>query len=127
MKAPRVYRRFLATLLCGCGAFFAGHAWADVDFDSEIVPVLSKAGCNAAACHGGAAGRGGFRLSLFGGDPDFDFRTIVHELEGRRVNLAEPSESLLLAKPLGRLAHGGKQRFGAASVEAKLIAAWISE
>ena len=60
------------------------------DFDTEIVPVLTKAGCNAGACHGAAAGRGGFQLSLFGSDPAADYDAIVQELEGRRVNLARP-------------------------------------
>ena len=61
-----------------------------VDFDNEVMPVLSKAGCNVAACHGAAAGRGGFKLSLFGGDPQSDYDAIVRELEGRRVNHREP-------------------------------------
>ena len=55
-----------------------------VDFDTEIIPVLTKSGCNAGACHGAAAGRGGFHLSLFGGDPASDHDAIVQELEGRR-------------------------------------------
>src|SRR5690606_29988906 len=85
---------------------------APVDFDTEVMPVLSRFGCNAAACHGGAAGRGGFKLSLFGGDADHDYRALVHELEGRRVNLADPRASLLIAKPGGILPHGGEMLFG---------------
>lgn len=78
-----------------------------VDFDTEIVPVLTKAGCNSGACHGAAAGRGGFHLSLLGSDPASDYYAIVTALEGRRINLSRPERSLLLAKPTGRLPHGG--------------------
>ncbi len=80
---------------------------ATVDFDTEIIPVLTKAGCNAGACHGAAAGRGGFHLSLLGADPAADHEAIVLALEGRRVNLADPARSLIIAKPGGQLEHGG--------------------
>src|SRR5687768_6491820 len=78
-----------------------------IDFDTEIIPVLTRAGCNVGSCHGAAAGRGGFRLSLLGGDPGMDHAHIVHELEGRRINLAHPADSLLLAKPTGGMSHQG--------------------
>ncbi|HEX5106308.1 MAG TPA: DUF1549 domain-containing protein, partial [Pirellulaceae bacterium] len=97
-----------------------------VDFDTEVLPVLAKAGCNAGACHGAAAGRGGFKLSLFGGDPAADYRQIVHELEGRRVNLAHPERSLLLLKPTWQLDHEGGERFAADSPQAKLLTDWIA-
>src|SRR5687768_14535925 len=58
------------------------------DFDTEVVPVLTRAGCNAGACHGAAAGRGGLRLSLWGSDPAADHDNLTRELEGRRVNVA---------------------------------------
>ena len=64
---------------------------APVDFDSQVLPVLTYAGCNAGACHGAAAGRGGFQLSLFGSNPDADYSAIVHFAEGRRVNLFDTS------------------------------------
>src|SRR5262249_53330285 len=84
---------------------------APVDFDTDVLPVLTKAGCNAGACRGAAAGRGGFKLSLFGGDPTADHRAIARELEGRRINLAHPERSLLLLKPTWQLDHEGGQRF----------------
>ncbi len=96
------------------------------DFDTEIVPVLTKAGCNAGACHGAAAGRGGFRLSLLGGDPAADYDAIVLEREGRRVNLARPDHSLLLAKPTGVLAHEGGVRIEEGSAGEKLLLDWIA-
>lgn len=90
-----------------CLALFTGDADRPFDFDTEIIPVLTKAGCNAGACHGAAAGRGGFHLSLWGADPAADHEAIVHALEGRRINLARPELSLLLAKPTGQMNHGG--------------------
>lgn len=100
---------------------------AEIDFDTEVVPRLSKAGCNAAACHGGAAGQAGFRLSLFGGDPSFDYRTIVQELEGRRVDLVRPRESLLIAKPTEQLEHGGGLVLDHDSDAADVLETWIRE
>lgn len=98
-----------------------------VDFDTEVVPILTKAGCNAAACHGSAAGRGGFKLSLFGGDPGWDFAEIVHQLEGRRVNLAAPESSLIVAKPTEEISHEGGYRFEYEGPEAALLTRWIAE
>jgi hypothetical protein len=96
-----------------------------VDFDTDVLPVLTRAGCNAGACHGAAAGRGGFRLSLFGGDPAADYRAIVHDLEGRRVNLAHPEQSLLLRKPTWELDHEGGQRFESESPSAQTLVDWV--
>ncbi len=42
------------------------------DFDTQIEPLLTRYGCNAGSCHGAAAGRGGFSLSLYGSVPDRD-------------------------------------------------------
>jgi hypothetical protein len=97
-----------------------------VDFDTEIIPVLTRAGCNAGSCHGAAAGRGGFHLSLLGSDPAADHFAIVQELEGRRVNLTRPNESLILAKPTGFLSHKGGVRFDTDSPDAKRITDWIT-
>src|SRR5688500_4080300 len=96
------------------------------DFDTEIVPVFTKAGCNAGSCHGAAAGRGGFHLSLLGGDPAADHDAIVHALEGRRINLAKPDESLLLAKPTGNLPHEGGIRIEDGSAGEKRLLDWIA-
>lgn len=97
-----------------------------IDFDTEIVPVLTKAGCNAGACHGAAAGRGSFHLSLFGSDPAADYDAIVNDLEGRRVNLAHPGESLILNKPTGLLKHGGGARLEPDRAGTKRITDWIA-
>ena len=97
-----------------------------VDFDTEVVPILTKAGCNAAACHGSTAGRGGFKLSLFGGDPGWDYDEIVHRMEGRRVNLAIPESSLLIAKPTEQIEHGGGNRFEYEGADARRLTRWIA-
>jgi hypothetical protein len=109
-----------------CYALLSAGAAADIDFDTDVLPILSKAGCNSGACHGAAAGRGGFNLSLFGGNPAADYDAIVRELEGRRINRADPSASLILAKPTGMLDHGGDVRLEHDGPQAKLIADWIA-
>ena len=100
---------------------------AEVDFDTEIIPLLTKSGCNAASCHGAASGRGGFRLSLFGGDPAFDFDEIVRALRGRRINLADPLASLILRKPTGEAEHQGGIRFEVDSEEAEILERWLEQ
>ena len=96
-----------------------------VDFDTEVVPILTRSGCNAGACHGAAIGRGGFKLSLLGGDPARDYEAVVHELEGRRVNPARPAESLILAKATGRIDHEGGVRLSGNGEAAERLLTWI--
>lgn len=98
-----------------------------VDFDTQIMPLITKYGCNSGACHGAAAGRGGLRMSLYGSKPAFDFEQLTLELKGRRVNLARPDQSLLLRKPTEWIAHGGGTRFDADSEPGKLLLRWIEE
>ncbi|MFK8112894.1 MAG: DUF1553 domain-containing protein [Rubripirellula sp.] len=114
--------------LVGC-LLVVGHAGAaqPVNFDNEIIPVLTKAGCNTGACHGAAIGRGGFRLSLYGGDASADYDSIVHELQGRRVNLSRPQESLLLMKPTESMEHGGGYRLGPDQEGARRLLNWIEQ
>src|SRR3954471_20874242 len=81
-----------------------------VSFELDVVPVLTKAGCNAGACHGKARGQNGFQLSLLGFDRDFDYAAIVQEARGRRVFPAAPERSLLLLKPTAQVPHGGGRR-----------------
>ena len=68
-------------------------------FRNDVIPVLTRAGCNAGACHGSAAGKNGFHLSLFGYDPAADHRSLTREFHGRRVDVGDPDQSLMLAKP----------------------------
>ncbi len=95
-------------------------------FAQEVMPVLSKSGCNMGACHGNLNGKGGFKLSLRGEDAKFDYAAIVRELQGRRVNLLQPSNSLVLQKPAGILAHQGGVRFRRDSADYQLLLDWIS-
>ena len=96
-----------------------------VDFDTEVIPLLTRFGCNAGACHGAALGRGGLKLSLFGSKPREDYQAIVRELEGRRVNVADPESSLLLRKATESLEHGGGERFSSDSQAYQLLNRWI--
>ena len=94
-------------------------------FRNHVEPVLAKQGCNSGACHGALAGKGGFRLSLQGYDPEADYFSIVKQDRGRRVELADPGRSLFLAKPSGAIAHKGGVRMSTDSLEYKILSAWI--
>jgi hypothetical protein len=96
-----------------------------IDFRTEIVPLLSRLGCNAGGCHGKASGQNGFKLSLFGSDAAFDHEAIVCEARGRRIFPAAPAQSLLLLKPTGQVPHGGGKRLASDSEEYRLIRRWI--
>ncbi len=82
-----------------------------VSFKLDVMPIFMKAGCNTGSCHGAARGKDGFRLSLFGFDPDGDYHRLTRELNGRRLNLALVHDSLLLEKSAGRVSHTGGKRF----------------
>ncbi len=104
-------------------SFNQPHAW---NFRNHVLPVFSKAGCNSGACHGALAGKGGFRLSLGGYDPAGDFHNITRQSQGRRIELADPGRSLVLAKPSGGLPHKGGVRFEVDSPEYRVLAEWIT-
>jgi hypothetical protein len=96
-----------------------------VSFKLDVMPVFMKAGCNSGSCHGSARGQDGFRLSLFGYDPDGDYQRITREISERRINLAEPTESLLLQKAVGRVAHTGGRRFTEKSEHYDTLVRWL--
>ncbi len=96
-------------------------------FVNDILPLLTKHGCNGGGCHGRGGGQNGFKLSLFGFDPEADYAAIAAEGLGRRISWTAPTESLLLAKPSGQLPHGGGVRFAADSAAYRLIEQWIGE
>jgi hypothetical protein len=81
-----------------------------VDFERDVMPVLSRYACNSGPCHGKQRGQNGFQLSLLGFDPDFDFEALAKEGRGRRVFAPAAERSLLLLKPIGELPHGGGKR-----------------
>src|SRR4051794_18884860 len=78
-----------------------------VDFRTDVIATLSRAGCNAGACHGSPQGKNGFRLSLRGHDADLDLHTLTREAMGRRVDHQRPENSLFLLKATGRVSHQG--------------------
>ncbi len=99
---------------------------AAVDFIRDVAPVLTKAGCNAGACHGSFQGRGGLRLSLLGFDPKADYEALAKEARGRRVFPAAPEQSLMLRKATLAMPHGGGRRLDPDSDEYRLLRDWIS-
>ena len=108
-------------------AALAGEGQAsDVSFQNDVMAVLSKAGCNAGTCHGNRNGKGGFKLSLRGQDPELDFLALTREAGGRRTNRLEPTRSLILLKPTGEVSHGGGLRFSPGSLEFEILERWIA-
>lgn len=98
-----------------------------VAFHSDVLAALTKAGCNMGACHGSPSGKGGFRLSLRGYDPELDLLTLRGEFFNRRSNILHPDESLLLRKPLMQVAHGGGQRIQTGKPIHQVLRNWIAE
>ena len=96
-----------------------------VSFKLDVMPVFMKAGCNTGSCHGAARGKDGFRLSLFGFDPDGDHHRLTRELATRRINLALPSESLLIEKSIGAVPHTGGKRFDEKSELYDVTMRWL--
>ncbi len=98
-----------------------------VHFASEVVPILTRFGCNAGGCHGKSTGQNGFRLSLLGFDPKSDHEALVREARGRRIMPGDPAQSLILKKPTASIPHGGGKRFAVGSPEYSTIARWIRQ
>ncbi len=100
---------------------------APLSFTKDVLPALSKAGCNAGACHAKPEGQNGFRLSVFSYDPKSDYQEIVQEGRGRRVFPAAPDESLVLKKPTGGIPHEGGVRIQPGSATHQLLVRWIRQ
>ena len=96
-------------------------------FLRDVAPILNKVGCTSGPCHGAAKGKNGFKLSLRGYDPQFDYEALLYDLSGRRFNRADPGRSLMLAKPTQQVAHGGGLRFDIGSDYYKTIYNWIAQ
>lgn len=94
-------------------------------FRQDVVPILTKTGCNAGSCHGKLAGQNGFRLSLRGYAPEMDYESLTGELASRRIDFADPAQSLLVRKPLGLVPHEGGRRFSEDSRAYKVLLEWI--
>ncbi len=124
MDIRAILGRILASSYC-CFALLVPAMAVEPSFDVDVLAVLSKAGCNSGACHGNQHGKGGFRLSLRGEDPDFDYQSIVRGEGGRRINRQRPEESLLLVKPSMQVPHEGGRRFAIGSVAWQTLYDWI--
>ena len=97
-----------------------------VRFSEQIRPILNKAGCAMAACHAAQHGKGGFKLSVFGFEPDKDREAMVRDSLARRVDFVDPERSLLLLKPTMQTPHGGGKRLEKGSVDYQILLAWIA-
>ena len=96
-----------------------------LSFRLDVMPVFMRAGCNTGSCHGAARGKDGFRISLFGFDPDGDHHRLTREMVGRRINLAVPSDSTMLEKATGAVQHTGGKRFESTSELYQTLHGWI--
>jgi len=100
---------------------------SSVYFATDVVPILTRHGCNSSSCHGKAEGQNGFRLSVFGFDPQADYEAIVQASRGRRVSLAAPANSLLLTKASGTMPHGGGRRLTPGHRAYEVVHNWIDQ
>ena len=99
-----------------------------VSFVNDVVPVMTKSGCNMGVCHAKAGGgQNGFQLSLLGFEPAEDFEHLVLEGRGRRLSLVSPDQSLLLMKASGQIKHGGGVRLAKSSKGYEQIRDWIAQ
>jgi hypothetical protein len=96
-----------------------------VDFERHVIGLFGRMGCNSGSCHGSFQGKGGFRLSLFGYEPERDYLSLTRDMLGRRIDPADPDNSLLLLKATGQTDHGGGRRFGKDSWQYQLLRDWI--
>ena len=98
-----------------------------VSFEHQIIPILTRSGCNSGACHGKAEGKNGFKLSVFGFDTEADHQALTMEARGRRVLPASPENSLVLLKATGRIGHKGGRRIDPTGLHYKRLHRWIGE
>jgi hypothetical protein len=115
----------LTTAWLTCGSAALAEPPRHFNFENDIVPILSKFGCNTSGCHGKAEGQNGFKLSVFGFDPSADYAALTQEGRGRRVSPSVPERSLLLTKASGGIPHGGGVRIPRTSDEYRTLHDWI--
>ncbi len=98
-----------------------------ISFRNEVIAALNVGGCNSGACHGTPSGKGGFKLSLRGFDPEADFLQLTRDVLGRRTERQRPDDSLVLLKGLGRVPHEGGQRFQPSGLPVQTVRGWLAE
>ncbi|HKE00230.1 MAG TPA: DUF1549 domain-containing protein [Planctomycetota bacterium] len=96
------------------------------DFATEVLPILTRIGCNSGQCHGAAGGQNGFALSLRGYDPIADYDAIARERAGRRIDVVDAERSLLLRKPSMKIKHKGGRKLPEGSESYETIHRWIA-
>jgi hypothetical protein len=96
-------------------------------FATDILPILTKTGCNTGECHGAATGQGGLKLSLLGYDPQADYEHITREFSGRRIDLGKPEHSLFLRKPTKQVKHKGGRVIRQNSPDYEAMLRWIRD
>jgi len=98
-----------------------------IDFERHVMGLFGKTGCNNGSCHGSFQGKNGFRLSLFGYEPERDYNAISREIQGRRIDQIDPDASLLLQKAVGAIRHDGAARFSRGSWQYNVMREWIAQ
>jgi len=117
--------RFIIGTLVALVSVSPAVAEESPSFQNDVLPVLTKHGCNAGDCHGAASGKDGFMLSLFGYDVPGDYYRLTEEIPGRRIDLAAPEASLLLQKAIGAVAHSGGELFTKEHADYKVLLDWV--
>ena len=97
-----------------------------IRFETDVVPILTKLGCNSGGCHGKATGQNGFKLSLLGFEPTLDYGALVNESRGRRLFPGAAGRSLLLLKATGTMPHGGGRRLEVGSDDYRVLQQWVA-
>src|SRR5438309_9719707 len=82
-----------------------------LSFTNDIVLIFTKSGCANSNCHGSIRGQAGFKLSLFGYEPQIDYQAIVKDQDCRLIDRQYPQQSLILRKPTLTITDGGSDRF----------------
>jgi len=118
-------KRCAASLLLSITLALGGRAAEPVSFRYDVVPILTKYGCNGGGCHGKMEGQNGFKLSLLGFEAAEDYGHLVLEGRGRRLMPSAPEFSLLLRKATGELPHGGGARLERDSADYQALVRWI--
>ncbi len=104
-----------------------GNSPRKISYLNDVQPVLAKAGCNLGVCHGNKNGKGGFKLSLRGQDPQKDYQSLTSDLFSRRIDFTSPQKSLILLKATGQVSHEGGLRFSSKSHLYQTLHRWIEE
>src|SRR5262249_41588407 len=125
-RLPEAARAMLPALLLTAFAAAPDTPAREYHFVTAIIPLLSRFACNSSGCHGKAEGQNGFKLSVFGFDPQADFASLVKEGRGRRVLPSAPETSLLVKKMSGQSPHGGGARIRAGTREYATIVGWVA-